>query len=126
MSAVAPPTEAPVAWNAKFQMQDYLAEMFFSYVGQVIEFDRPTDASGISGGRVALELLDVRKPNTGAEAQGFRKPFALLFALRSPEPLGRGLHRIAHADFEPDDWFITRVLVPGRYPDVAYYEAVFG
>jgi hypothetical protein len=123
MSAV---TEAKVAQSAKFQMQNYTAGMFLPYVGQAFEFERPADARGIVGERVQLELLEVRKPNSGARPEGFREMFALLFALRSPEPLGPGLHRIAHDDFEPSDWFLTRVLVPGGDPSVAYYESVFG
>ncbi|HUA22280.1 MAG TPA: hypothetical protein VMB25_26225 [Bryobacteraceae bacterium] len=126
MSAVDPNAEVQVARQIPFAMQNYTAETFQPYVGQVIEFERPAGATGFLGQRVRLELLEVRKPNSGGRPEGFREMFALLFALRSPEPLGNGLHRIAHDDFQPGDWFVTRVLVPGGDPGVAYYESVFG
>jgi hypothetical protein len=77
-------------------------------------------------GGAQLELLQITPRNTVHVPAGFREPFSLLFALRSAELLGRGLHRIVHDDFEPADWFLTRVMAPGRDPRLAYYEAVFG
>jgi hypothetical protein len=101
----------------KFEIANYTADTFAPYVGQVLVFD----PSGVQ-----LELLKVSRRNTGQVPAGFREPFALLFALRSAEPLGRGLYQLVHDDFEPADWFLTRVLAPGRDPRFAYYEAVFG
>ena len=76
----------------KFEIANYTADTFAPYVGQVLVFDP---------GGVQLELLKVSRRNTGQVPAGFREPFALLFALRSAEPLGRD-------------------------PRFAYYEAVFG
>jgi len=76
--------------------------------------------------QVELELLEVTRQNAGGRPSGFREPFSLLFALRSSKPLASGLHSITHDDFEAAGWFLTRVLVPGRDPRLAYYEAVFG
>jgi hypothetical protein len=101
----------------KFEIANYTADTFLPYVGQVLRF---------VPGDVQLELLEVKRHSSSGRPAGFRDPFALLFALRSAEQLGRGLHRIAHDDFEPADWFLTRVLAPGRDPRLAYYEAVFG
>ena len=101
----------------KFEIANYTADTFSPYVGQVLIF---------GPGDVQLELLQVTRRNAGQVPAGFREPFSLLFALRSAEPLGRGLHRIVQEDFEPADWFLTRVLAPGRDPRLAYYEAVFG
>ena len=101
----------------KFEIANYTADTFSPYVGQVFTFDP---------GNVQLELLQISRRSAGQVPAGFREPFALLFALRSAEQLGRGLHRIAHDDFEPADWLITRVLAPERDPRGAYYEAVFG
>jgi hypothetical protein len=46
--------------------------------------------------------------------------------LRSGSELGAGLHRLAHHDFEPCDWFLNRVFVPDRDARQSYYQAVFG
>lgn len=105
-------------------MQQYTRELFESYVGQLFEFERPRDQHAVPD-RVQLELLEVSSAS-GSPAAGFRAPFTLLFALRSAEPLAGGLHRIAHGDFEPCDWFVNRVVVPGRDGRLAYYQAVFG
>jgi hypothetical protein len=101
----------------KFEIANYTADTFAPYIGQVLMF---------SPGGVQLELLQITRRNVGSLPAGFREPFALLFALRSAESLGRGLHQLVHDDFEPADWFLTRVLAPGRDPRLAYYEAVFG
>ena len=101
----------------KFELATYTADTFLPYVGQVLTFDP---------GGVQLELLKVSRRNPGQVPAGFREPFALLFVLRSAEPLGRGLYRIVHDDFEPSEWLVTRVMAPGQDPRLAYYEAVFG
>ena len=105
----------------KFEIANYTADTWLPYVGQVFTFES-TDAAR----PVQLELLEVKRHSSSGRPAGFREPFALLFALRSAEQLGKGLYRIAHDDFEPADWFLTRVLAPGRDPRLAYYEAVFG
>jgi hypothetical protein len=109
--------------RVKFAMEHYTAETFEPYVGQVFEFDPTADLPGVAGNRVQLELLEVTR---STPAPGFRPPFALLFALRGPTSLGNGLHKIAHEDFEPCDWFVNRVVVTGRDPRTAYCQAVFG
>jgi hypothetical protein len=101
----------------KFEIANYTADTFSPYVGQMLVFDP---------GGVQLELLQITRRNAGHVPAGFREPFSLLFALRSAEPLGRGLYQLVNDDFEPADWFLTRVLAPGRDPRLAYYEAVFG
>ena len=53
-------------------------------------------------------------------------PFSLVFAATDGQPSEKGLHRIAHVDFAPCDWLLTRVHLPGKDPRIAYYEAVFG
>jgi len=107
------------------RMEDYTRAVFVSHVGQVFEFDRPlADAS--ASGRVQLELLEVSSPGTQATGGEHREPFTLLFALRSGNELGGGLHRLARPDFEPCEWFLNRVFVPDRDRRNAYYQAVFG
>jgi hypothetical protein len=101
----------------KFEIANYTADTFAPYVGQALVFD----PAGVQ-----LELLKVSRRNAGQVPAGFREPFSLLFVLRSAEPLGKGLYRIVHQDFEPSEWLLTRVMAPGLDPRQAYYEAVFG
>jgi len=70
--------------------------------------------------------LEVLGPTRGAPVPGFREPFTLLFVLRSAGELGAGLHRIVLDDFEPCEWFLNRVSIPGRDARGSYYQAVFG
>src|SRR5262249_32769576 len=104
----------------KLRMEEYTHEAFLPYAGTVFEFEQP------GGGTVALELLEVSTSPRAARAEGGRRPFSLLFSLLGSEPLAMGMHRLRHDNFESADWFICRVTVPGRSPEVRYCEAVFG
>jgi hypothetical protein len=117
--------------SVKPKLEEYTAEMFRSYVGQVFAFLRPEHQPILSAGRVELELLLVSTPGgnvvTAASAGSSRATFSLLFALKPDMPaLTAGLHRLSHDSFEECDWFLSRVHVPGRDSRRAYYEAVFG
>ena len=103
-------------------MADYTAEHFANLVGQVFHFSPSENAQ--TSKPVLLELIDINQ-RTAIHA-GARDPFLLLFVLRSDAPLGPGLHRLVREGFEPCDWFLNRVVVPGRDPRAAYYQAVFG
>ena len=102
---------------------DFTSETFRPRVGEVFVFERPADQQEMSGGKVRLKLVDVtvHKKIGGMS----REPFSLLFTLETGPPLGRGLHKLLHQDFEQDEWFLGRVQVLGRDPKMAYYEAVF-
>ncbi len=106
-------------------MTDYTRALFEPQVGRVFEFDRPGSEPAASD-RVRLELLEVSGSPAAPATGEFRAPFTLLFALRSGAELGTGLHRLAHQDFEPCEWFLNRVLVPDRDMRQSYYQAVFG
>ena len=114
---------------SKPRMQDYTAELFEPLVGRVFVFRRP---EGQAPESVALELLRVTAgpamPAAAARNPQLRsRSFSLMFALQpGMEPLGKGLHVLCYDDFEPCEWFLTRVVVPTGDPRVAYYEAVFG
>jgi hypothetical protein len=122
----------------RFSIEDFTAETFFPYQGQRLPFQRPPDGSGTSGDVAELELLEVTRPervlriekaDPDKHAKRLREPFSLLFALRGQAPLGMGLHRLVHTDFEPCELLLSRVFVPGRGTGdgtVMYYEAVFG
>lgn len=105
--------------DSAVSMTEYTAETFANLVGQVFRFD-PADNTA----PVLLELIDINQRAAMHAAR--RDPFLLLFVLRSEKPLGPGLHRISREGFEPCDWFLNRVVVPGRDPRAAYYQAVFG
>jgi hypothetical protein len=113
----------------KHTLANYSAEMFQVYQGDRFLFEPPA-----AGEAVDLELLEIsshdrirKLEQSNPEKYGKRQrdPFSLLFALRSSQPMGPGLHRLKHADFEPCELFLSRVTVPGRDTSVAYYEAVF-
>lgn len=107
---------------------EFTDEMMRPYVGQTLTFQRPT------GEPVELELIEVASQNRifeveSARPEGWtrqRVPFSLLFSLKEGfSPLGQGLHRLQHHDFQSDEWYLSRVSVPQRDHNKAYYEAVF-
>jgi len=116
--------------SAKPKLEEYTAETFRPYVGQVFTFLRPEQQPKVSAGRVELELLLVSTPRGNvvtAPSAGSSRPFSLLFALKQDMPvLTAGLHRLSHDSFEECDCFLSRVYVPGRDSQKPYYEAVFG
>jgi hypothetical protein len=103
-------------------MRSYTAETFVPYNGHLFAFEKVT--GGPQG--IQLKLTDVKAMASAAVTAGFRAPFSLLFTLSDGEPAASGLFRLLHDDFEPADWFLSRVNVPGGDARTAYYEAVFG
>jgi hypothetical protein len=122
MAAVEQTVPAP---RGTHEMNDYTADTFVPHVGQTLTFDAPQEGE-TPARSVRLQLLEVRRPQSGSRPAGFREPFSLMFAVADGQPSEKGLHRIAHTDFAPCDWLLTRVHMPGRDPRMAYYEAVFG
>jgi hypothetical protein len=106
----------------KFEIEKYTADTFVSYVGQVFNFESVDPA----GGPVSLQLSEVRRHKSSGSPTGFRDPFALVFTAPAGASFSSALLRLAHDDFEPGEWFVSRVFVAGVDPCVAYYEAVFG
>jgi hypothetical protein len=108
----------------KVEMESYTAEVFQPYVGQLMTFE---PASGkVASQRVQLELVQIRHPRVSVRPDGLREPFALLFVSRGVGLPGSGLHRLLHDDFEPTEWLLTRVFMPGQDSATPHYEAVFG
>jgi len=73
-----------------------------------------------------MQLVEVKRLRRHAGTP--RDPFSLLFVMRDQEPLGRGIPRLNHRDFERLDVFLQRVSIPERErtdPAAMYYEAVF-
>lgn len=115
------------------QIQEYVAELFYPHAGRQFTFLRPADPSG-SRSSVVFDLVKVdaheefgRRVGVGPDRLYKRVPFSLLFRLCSQAPLGRGLHQIQHPDFEPEEWFLSRIMLPGQDPGPScmWYEAVF-
>jgi len=114
---------------------DLSAEALQPYIGQRLVFQRPAGEEHITGGRVELELMRVTvsegasKEAADPERYPKRKrvSFSALFVLpEGAQPLGMGLHRLMHPDFEAEEWFLSRVMVRDGDVRRAYYEAVFG
>ena len=111
----------------KLGLREFTSETFRPLLGCALRFRRPTPSSGGDSGDVELELLEVKSHNhAGAPVSAWRVPFSLLFALPDGvHPLGPGLHRLMHESFASEEWYLSRVSVPGLGHERAYYEAVF-
>lgn len=115
--------------------QELTPEIFRPHIGQIFSFESGDEGQSKPARAFDLELVEVnasgRRRTNGGIAKGIRaEPFALLFILHGPEPLGRGLHRLVHERFSPSELFLSRVVAPQRAgrdgPGAVYYEAVFG
>ena len=121
---------------AKLSIADLTAEALRPYVGQTLAFQRPAGEEHVTAGRVELELFRVSAGESIVQAEQAhperypkrqRVPFSALFVLPlDGQPLSLGLHRVTHPDFEAEEWFLSRVMIPGSDQRRAYYEAVFG
>ncbi len=119
---------------AKQNLQDLTAESFKPFEGSDLVFSRPVASGGIFSRTVAMKLAKVTTHEhvTRVEAQNpriygkrSREPFSLVFELKGAEPLGDGLHRVIHRDFEGCQLFLSQVSQP-RPDGTLLYEAVFG
>jgi hypothetical protein len=113
-----------------YTIDQYTADIFMPYLERAFAFLCPGE-DGQPAETVELELVEVTRHGSGPSRRvppGCRQePFSLLFRARSQRPLGKGLHKIQHPDFEACDLFLERVSVPGRETSgvEAYYEAAF-
>ena len=120
----------------KLAIQDLTAETLQPYVGRTLPFERPAENGDAASAQVTLELWRVtanenitkmEQEHPERYPQRRRQSFSALFILpQNEQPLGMGLHRMMHPDFEVEEWFLSRVLVPDGDRKRAYYEAVFG
>jgi|SRR5262245_41052000 len=113
--------------RGKVGLAAFAAELFIGRVGEVFRLMPSVTVPGAGPDPFELELIEVaRRGRATADGPPLREPFSLLFSLRSRTRLGSGLFRLVHETFEPDDVFLSRVVVPDRDPRAVYYEAVFG
>jgi hypothetical protein len=118
----------------RYRLQDVDAETFLPYLGKSLVFQRPPEDCSLSPTTAKLKLAKVvphenisriesRNPTKYGKRR--RESFSLLFEQKGGKPLGPGLHRLAHTDFEDFQLFLSQVGVPG--PDgTIYLEAIFG
>jgi hypothetical protein len=114
-----PPMSDP---RATISMDQYTSDAFASRVGQVFSFHRTADANDPP---IHLELVDVQTSRHQGQP-GARRPFSVLFALRSDDATQESTLHLRHDDFDRCAWFVNRVAAPERDRQTAYYEAVFG
>jgi hypothetical protein len=118
----------------KASLRNVTAESFEPYEGQQFLFARPPAAPAVFSKTVELKLAKVsphehitRIESRDAATRGkrTRESFSLLFEMKGGEPLGEGLHRLVHRDFEECEILLSQVSRP-RPDGTLLYEAVFG
>lgn len=124
----------PLVRFNRFRLQDVNAESFLPYVGKTLIFESSAGEQSFASATMELRLAKVtphenisriESHNPAMKGKRKRESFSLLFEQKDPEPLGQGLHRLTHADFEDFQLFLCHVGAPG--PDgTVYVEAVFG
>lgn len=123
----------PVWKRTKQNLQDLTAESFRPYEGRDMVFSRPVAGGGIFSRSVAMKLAKVtthehitqiESRNPAIYGKRSREPFSLVFELKGGEPLGDGLHRLIHKDFEGCQLFLSEISQP-RPDGTVVYEAVF-
>ena len=118
----------------RFRLQDVSAESFLPYVGKTLVFESSAGDQHFTSPTAEFRLAKVtphesisriesRNPATYGKRK--RESFSLLFEQKGGAPLGEGLHRLAHADFEDFQLFLSPVGMPGQDGTI-YLEAIFG
>jgi hypothetical protein len=135
LAGVAGACRSIAVWKrSKGRLQSVTAESFKPYEGQDFLFARPRAGAALFSRTVELKLAKVtphehisRLESREAATRGkrTRESFSLLFELKGGEPLGEGLHRLVHREFEGCEIFLSRVSRP-RPDGTLLYEAVFG
>jgi len=101
--------------------EEFNAERFLPHVGEIFVWR----SSGVTK-EARLRLLDVERFRHQPGLT--REPFSLLFVMHGQPPLGGGLHRLVHDEFEECELLLSRVTVP-KYerddPGGMFYEVVF-
>jgi len=120
--------------SSKQRLQDVTADSFRPYEGRELVFARPVADRRVFSRSVELKLAKVtaheriariESRNPAKYGKRSRESFSLLFELKDAEPLGEGLHRLVHGDFEGCQLFLSQVSKP-RPDGTLLYEAVFG
>jgi hypothetical protein len=118
----------------RFRLQDVNADSFHPYVGKKLAFERPAGDQSFGSPTAELRLSKVtphenisriESRNPAIYGSRRRESFSLLFEQKDGKPLGPGLHRLAHADFEDFQLFLSQVGMPEQDGTI-YLEAIFG
>jgi len=124
----------PILGLGRFRLEDVSAQSFLPYLGKTLLFERSPEDRSLSSTTAELKLAKViphesisrlESRNPGKYGIRRRESFSLLFEQKDGKPLGPGLHRLAHADFENFQLFLSPVGVPEKNGTV-YLEAIFG
>lgn len=121
-------TDATTAGMSR--LEDFSADLFRPYEGSrfsVLPEEGSPDPSAFEFELVEVTRLPARGTHDGTGA-GEPERFSLLFKSVDGRTLGRGLHRLAHADFGGCEVFMQRVQLPirrGASQNQVMYEAVF-
>jgi len=109
-------------------------EDFLPYVGKKLTFRGLPSGLDLAPAGATLILArvtshgSIRKVearNPAKYGKRKRESFSLLFELQDGEPLGSGLHQLAHPDFEGFHLFLSPISQPKSNRSMLY-EAVFG
>lgn len=119
----------------KQRLKELTAESFRPYEGQQFVFSRPREGRSILSQSVGMKLTGVSVHERVAQMEAknparyagkrSRKSFSLVFELKDGAPLGNGLHRLNHGDFDGCELFLSQISRP-RPDGTLQYEAVFG
>lgn len=102
-------------------LSEITVEFYRNQEGGVFRFEQPG-----GGGHVDLELLRVEELKGSAWPGGRAIPFSLLFQSVAGIVLRPGLVRPLHAEMEPCEMSLQRIMPPpGFAANAVYYEAVF-
>ena len=121
----------PRSLSGRFGLDEVQADTFLRYLGRTLMF-RGSQAPQSSPTELTLVKVTRHSKPAGIESRGLtiqemrpREPFSLLFEKKNDRPLGPGLQRLEHPDFENFELLLSRVGRPS--PDGAIcFEAVFG
>jgi len=75
------------------------------------------------GVELDTDVVEVQRHPHGAP--GSRTPFSLILRSRLAPSQPSALWTPVHDSFEPEAWFVNRIMMPAAEPGFAYFEALF-
>jgi hypothetical protein len=115
------------------RLHEVTYKSFEAIAGQVLTLVLEQGAEkGDAAYRFALEEVRVNRrlaeaTNAGQPGSVYQRiPFAITLRALEEPPFVQAVLRLDHDGFEDCSIMITRVVMPGRDPGMAWFEAVFG
>jgi hypothetical protein len=119
--------------KAGLKLGDATYQSFEPLVGTELTLRAPErDGVPLAAYRFTVEEVAVNSRVAEASKAGQpgsiyqRIPFSVLLRALDEPPFVQALLGLEHPDFEDCDIMITRIAMPGRDPQAAWFEAVFG